>query len=121
MHLDVIKKYAEKFDGGIKRLASETGMSEQNLHRCIRLNKIQAGDLEKIASLLGVDIQTFFDTPAGGSPVSFHHNQVNGEGAHGNINGDASADAAVLRERVRAMQKLLDEKERLIRVLMEKA
>ena len=36
-------------------------MTEANLHRCINLNKIQAGDLEKIAHLLGVRVGYFFD------------------------------------------------------------
>ena len=61
MNLDVIKKFSEKRDGGLKKLAIDVGMSEQNLHRCIRNNKIQAADLEKIALLLKADIRIFFE------------------------------------------------------------
>ena len=50
--------------------------------------------------------------------VSGHHNQVNGSGAQGNINADGSVDSAVLRERVEALQKLLAEKERTIKILL---
>lgn len=48
--------------------------------------------------------------------VSFYNNQVNGHGAHGNINGGTTVEVAVLEERIKAMQALLDEKERLIKV-----
>lgn len=61
MNLEIIKKLAEKRDGGLKKLASDIGMTEQNLHRCIRFNKIQASDLEKIAILFDVDVNFFFN------------------------------------------------------------
>jgi len=64
MDLGLIKKLAEKHEGGIKRLASEIGMSEANLHRCINNNKMQSGDLEKIAIVLNVDVRMFFDIAA---------------------------------------------------------
>lgn len=51
--------------------------------------------------------------------VNGSHNQVNGDGAHGNING-ASIDVAVLEERIKSMQQLLEEKERTIKILMGK-
>jgi hypothetical protein len=49
-------------------------MSEQNLYRCFRINKIQAEDLEKIAHSLQVSIETFFEENV---TVSIHgsHNQ----------------------------------------------
>lgn len=62
MNLEIIRKLSEKRTGGLKKLAIDVGMSEQNLHRCIRNNKIQADDLEQIAILLGVDIRIFFDS-----------------------------------------------------------
>lgn len=64
MNLQLIKKLAEKHEGGLKRLASEIGMSEANLHRCINHNRIQAGDLEMIAITLNADIRLFFDVSA---------------------------------------------------------
>lgn len=38
-------------------------MSEGNLHRCVRTNKIQAQDLERIATALEVSIDVFFNAP----------------------------------------------------------
>lgn len=50
----------ENREGGLKKLALDIGMSEANLHRCINNNKIQATDLENIASLLNVRVGVFF-------------------------------------------------------------
>ena len=60
MNLQLIKTYSERYPGGLRKLAIDSGMSEGNLHRCIRLNKIQASDLEAISRLLCVDIGIFF-------------------------------------------------------------
>ena len=62
MNLQMIKNYCENREGGVKQLAKDIGMSEPNLHRCIRLNQIQAGDLERIAQALNVNISVFFNT-----------------------------------------------------------
>lgn len=60
MNLQMIKKMCENREGGLKKLALDIGMSEANLHRCINNNKIQATDLENIASLLNVRVGVFF-------------------------------------------------------------
>lgn len=49
MNLELIKTYVELRRIPFKTLATSIGMSEGNLHRCVRENKIQASDLEKIA------------------------------------------------------------------------
>ena len=64
MNLMVVRTLSEKYDGGLKKLAQDIGMSEANLHRCINNNKIQASDLEQIAIKLDVDIRVFFDAVA---------------------------------------------------------
>lgn len=86
MDLEVIRNLCEKRDGGLKKLASDIGMSEANLHRCIKNNKIQAADLEAIAIKLDVDIRTFFDaeaikyaspsTPEGDSQSQLHNREL---------------------------------------------
>ena len=94
MNLDIIKKLTAKRDGGLKRLAMDINMSEQNLHRCIKKNNMQAADLEKISTLLNVDIRTFFDGSVGAennvietkgsySPASIHGNiSIDNEGGN---------------------------------------
>lgn len=61
MKLGLIRNLCEKRAGGMRQLASDIGMSEANLHRCVNNNKIQAADLEQIALRLEVDIRQFFD------------------------------------------------------------
>lgn len=61
MNLGLIRNLCEKRAGGMRQLASDIGMSEANLHRCVNNNKIQAADLEQIALTLRVDIRIFFD------------------------------------------------------------
>lgn len=115
MELDVIKKLSENRSGGLKKLAADVGMSEQNLHRCIRNNKIQAADLEKIAFLLKVDIRTFFDEHLSG--LANNTIRTNGDFSPASMNGNVSVHAnAVFAERVKALEALLAEKERLIKV-----
>lgn len=67
MNLQLIKNYCERRPGGLRQLAEEADMSEANLHRCIRNNKIQASDLEKIAIALKVNVGVFFDEQCSGA------------------------------------------------------
>lgn len=120
MNLEAIKKFSEKREGGLKKLAADIGMSEQNLHRCIRNNKIQAVDLENIALLLNVDIRIFFDESI--SKLANNTVETNGDFSPASMNGNVSvATDAVLAERVKSLEALLAEKERLINVLMNKS
>lgn len=61
MNLLKIKDLCEKREGGLTKLSQEIGMSVQSLHRCIRVNQIQAHLLEQIAHLLQVPVLCFFD------------------------------------------------------------
>ena len=136
MNLQTIKNYCEKREGGVKQLAKDIGMSEPNLHRCIRLNQIQAGDLERIAQVLNVNVGVFFDettphnvstdgniaissnNPVGNVSLTGNNNQLNGHGAHGNINGDVNA--AILTERVKSLEANLAEKDERISEFKER-
>lgn len=105
MNLDVIKKLTASYDGGLKKLAADAGMSEQNLHRCIRNNKIQASDLENIARLLKVDVRLFFD-----DDVLSNMTNVN------EVKIDKDNTKQIIFERISFLERLLAEKERLIKV-----
>ena len=118
MNLEVIRKLSENRGGGMKKLAADVGMSEQNLHRCIRNNKIQAADLEKIALLLKVDIRLFFDEEVSKlSDSSVQSIETNGDFSPASMHGNVSIETdAILTERVKHLEELLAEKERLIKV-----
>lgn len=118
MNLDVIKNFTAKREGGLRRLALDIGMSEQNLYRCIKKNNMQAGDLEKIAALLNVDIRTFFD-----GSVGAENNVIETKGSYSpaSIHGNISIDneSKILKKENAMLHAILDEKERLIKVLLE--
>lgn len=109
MNLIKIRELCEAKDGGVKRLAEEIGMSEQNLHRCITLNKIQAGELEKIANIFNVPIGYFFDVDAESSNINIGH-QVKGNG--NKVSGDITLSEC--RKEIEHLNALLEEKERVI-------
>lgn len=48
MDLQLIKNLCRKRKGGVKGLSEAIGMTEQNLHRCIRENNIKLWILKKL-------------------------------------------------------------------------
>lgn len=115
MNLLKIRELCDRKEGGIKRLAEEIGMSEQNLHRCINLNKIQAGELEKIAQIFNVPIGYFFDN------IPSNQSIVNGNGSAASVYGNATAGVLSDKEKeIEHLRELLKEKERTIQLLINK-
>lgn len=117
-----IKDIAEQKNISIRELAERVGIRENQIHVMCRTNSTKIDTLEKIAKVLDVPVSEFFDD-APAISVSGNHNQVNGHGAHGNINGSSTA----CDDQVRALEallvekeRLLAEKERLIKVLMDR-
>lgn len=124
MNLQLIKTFVEKerYPGGVKGLAEAVGMTEQNLHRCVRENKIQAQDLEKISIELNISITEFFKDDknkthrinskiiAEKSKI-INASQVNNGGAHDNIN---SIGDSILVEKVKYLEKEITNKDCLI-------
>jgi transcriptional regulator with XRE-family HTH domain len=98
-------------------IAKKLGISPQALNSTFNAADVKSGTLERIAEVLGVGMSFFY--PMGGSnTVATDNGNV-----AGNNNGVVSVtigDAAILQERVTMLEKLLEEKERLIKVLMEK-
>lgn len=129
MDLELIKTLAEHRRVPIKKLADLIGMSEGNLHRCVRENKIQAQDLERIASELGVKVGLFF----GEDVVQHIESHDNGQSAGRDIyNGSQRAELQRLKDRIEHLEeRILDkqatidekdatikEKERTIQILL---
>lgn len=128
MNLYIIKSLIEenKFSGGVRGLAEVVGMTEQNLHRCVRENKIQAGDLEKISKVLGVPISIFFNEDRieeiGKMTISAtDHSQAAGRDLH-----IATEDALMaervndLRDQIAILKSQLADKERIIQLMSSK-
>lgn len=117
MKLGQIRTLCEKRAGGMRKLASDIGMSEANLHRCVNNNKIQAADLEKIATLLKVNVGIFFDESVNLQPNNTA--TASGQSSIAAINSAVSVEKdkhELLQERIKHLEEMLAEKERLIKV-----
>lgn len=85
MRLELIKELCKNRQISIKNLATNVGISEPTLYRCIRMNQIQAEILEKIAQVLNISVSAFFDE----SVTDIHGNVIgnnNVAAIHGSIN-----------------------------------
>ena len=115
----------ERFDGNKAAFAKAIGLPPTGLSNYLgskRRSKPSVDMVTKIVTNLNVDaywLLTGEKSRTNQLSIEGHHNQVNGVGAQGNING-GTVDVAVLEERIKAMQQLLQEKERTIKILMEK-
>lgn len=101
------------------------GVPQQNVNRILDKTSIDTDKLATISEALGYNFfKEYTDDLSDTSmevSLAGNNNQVNGNGAHNNINGDVSA--AIWEERVKSLEALLAEKERLIKVyekMMEK-
>ena len=98
-------------------IAKKLGISPQALNSTFNAADVKSGTLERIAEVLGVKM-SFFYPMEGGYAVATGNGNVAG---NNNVVGSVTiGDAAILLERVTMLEKLLEEKERLIKVLMEK-
>lgn len=104
MNLQPIKQYAETYPGGLRKLAVDVGMSESNLHRCIRKNKIQASDLEALSLRLSVGIGIFFTEPP--NAVETHENGLD-------------VNVSWLQEKIALLEQRIKDKDELIKILKE--
>lgn len=122
MNLLLIKELAEKKAISIRSIAAAIGMSDANLHRCIRINQIQAHQLEQIAHILDIPIVMFFDEAIEQNHGNIGHTvKGNGNRVSGDITlSECKSELANLKIKVEEQEKLLNEKERLIQVLMNK-
>lgn len=126
-NLLLIKDLAKQKNISLKSLAELSGISEQGMHKLLRLNSTSIDTLENIAAALGVPVSIFFEE---NRTVSINASADNGSAA--SIIGDASVQTTncsteALKNEIEHLNKeiehykaRLDEKERLIKVLLEK-
>lgn len=112
MNLQLIKQYGERYPGGLRKLAVDAGMSEANLHRCIRNNKIQASDLEALSLRLGVGIEIFFTDITKSVEM-----EGNGQNEHFSW---LYEKVALLEQQIRDKETIIGEKERIIKILSQR-
>lgn len=98
------------------------GIPQQNVNRILDKSSIDTDKLVTICEALEFNFFNEYtdDLSSTSTAVSLsgNNNQVNGHGAHDNINGDVST--AIWEECIKSLEALLEEKERTIQILMSK-
>lgn len=97
----LIRDIAKKKGISIRSLAQSAGVSESQIHHLVKIGSTNTQTLETIAGALGVPVGTFF----GSSPAEIQQKE--------NLILELKKENALLRE-------LLEEKERTIKILMNK-
>ena len=96
-------------------LANKLGTTPQSLSSVLHAKDVRSGTIERIAQVLRVPVGFFY-----GEDCQNHNAIANGNESVAAINSCVSLSPEdVLKERVKALESLLAEKERLINVLME--
>lgn len=120
----------ERFNGNKAAFAKSIGLPPTGLSNYLgnkRRSKPSVDMVTKIVMSLNVDARWLLTGEGSemASNVSVGENSdgnvaIGSHNSVGNVTTHAGGDTAVLEERVKMLEKLLDEKERLIKVLMEK-
>jgi len=122
MDLQKIREISEKRGKTIRTLALEINKSEQNIHRCIRENKISANDLEIIAKVLQVPISIFFSE----NKLSDDQKNIFGDGnqvivgsKNHNIKSNANSvqELELCKQKIEHLEKELESKNEIINLL----
>lgn len=115
-----LKEILAKYKVSQSEIAKQLGMSHQSLNQMLSASDIKTGLVERIAKVLNVPISSLFGEDKEQNAVA----TGNGIAVSGNnnvaVNENMGDNAAILQERVTMLEKLLEEKERLIKVLMER-
>lgn len=105
-------------------IAKKLGISPQALNSTFNAADVKSGTLERIAEVLGVKMSFFYPMEGSNAVASGNGNVAGNNNVVGNV---TIGDAVVLQEKVKYLEQqvkdkesLLDEKERLIKVLMGK-
>lgn len=122
----LVKEKLKKCGVPLSEIAARLGYeNDQRLHSQLKSNDVKTGLLEQICTVLGVNMSYFYPTDtnnaiaSGDSAVAVNTNT-------GSISANGS-DTTALKEQIAMLEKLLDErgklldeKERTIKILLEK-
>ena len=104
-----------------RKLAEKLGVTPQSVSAILTAKDVRTSTVERIAFITNKPIEFFFRNHS----ADMKQSEVVASGAGsvavlGSHNVTVNHDTALLRERITMLEKLLDEKERLISVLMGK-
>ncbi|MDD5855289.1 MAG: helix-turn-helix transcriptional regulator [Prevotella sp.] len=110
-----LKRILKATGNSITELADKLGTSQQNLSAALNAKDVKTGLLEELSKVLDLPISYFFNE---GNKIN--NATANGTSSIAAINSNVSmGDSSILQERVTMLEKLLEEKERTIKILME--
>jgi transcriptional regulator with XRE-family HTH domain len=95
-------------------IARKLGISPQSLNSTFNAADVKSGTIERIAVVLGVKMSFFYPMDGSNAVAS-----GNGIAVAGNDNVTMGDNAAALQQRIILLERLLEEKERTIKILME--
>lgn len=111
----ILKQKLMELNKTQKELSELLGITAQSVNAILSAKDVRSGTIEKIALVLNVPVSFFF-----GEMGLNQHAVANGNKSVAAINSNVSASSEeVLKERVKSLETLVAEKERLINVLME--
>lgn len=101
-----------------KKLAEKMCVTPQTINAILTAKDVRTSTIERIASVTDTRISYFFKETNSHSTIASGNGNVAG---NNNIVGSVTiGDASVLQERVAMLERLLEEKERTIKILLEK-
>jgi DNA-binding Xre family transcriptional regulator len=114
----LIEQKMNELDINKSEMARRSGIANQNINRVFERSSIDTDKLVAISEALDFNFFDCFRTKEeqGAATADNGGVAVAGNGTAHHITTNASADAAVLQERIKSLEALLAEKERLIKV-----
>ena len=95
-------------------LAEKLGIAAQSLNSCFKVQDVGSNRIEQIAQVLELPMSFFYPSEGNNAIAS-------GDNSVAVIQSTVTqCDSRVLQERITMLEKLLDEKERTIQILMKK-
>lgn len=104
-----LKERLSKYGVSQSEIARRLGMSQQSFNQALMANDVKTGLLERIADVLAVSMSFFY-------PAEGNRAVATGNESVAAINSNVSYPTNVMEERIKALEALLAEKERLIKV-----
>lgn len=92
-------------------------MSHQSFHQMLSAADIKSSLIERVAAALGVPVSSLFSDSTSIATATGTGNVAGNNNVVGSV---TIGNASVLQERVSMLEKLLEEKERTIKILMER-
>lgn len=115
-----IKELASKKNITLSDLAKRIGKTKQAVYEIVEKEDVNTAILRKLSEVFNVPIGYFFEDDVEMHVIADNHSQAVGIGNITHSGTGSQAEVTLLKERVKYLEELLAEKERLIKVLMER-